>query len=86
MRVDNAVSEVYGGVPYPCEPRVAIASAYRCNGAPQAGYYGQGYAFTPAYLGAPQRLQVPPDEQTQVLPPLSGLAWAVNSLRYDPHN
>ncbi len=86
VSVDHADAEAYGGVPYPCEPRVAGASAYACNGAPHPRSYGQGYAFTPAYLSAPQRLGVPPDEQTQVLPPLTGLAWVVNSLRYDPHN
>ena len=82
--LDTAAAE--GGVPYPCEPRVAGASAYACNGAPHPRSYGQGYAFTPSYLSAPHRLGVPPDEQTQVLPPLTGLAWVVNSLRPDAHN
>ena len=83
---DHVDAAVYGGVPYPCDPRAAGASAYACNGAPHPRSYGQGYAFTPDYLSAPQRLGVPPDEQTQVLPPLTGLAWIVNSVRYDPHN
>ena len=83
---DLDTAAAYGGVPIPCEPRIAGASAYACNGAPHPRSYGQGYAFTPSYLSAPQRLGVPPDEQTQVLPPFTGLAWVVNSLRPDAHN
>lgn len=86
LQVDEADAAAFGGVPYPCDPRAPGATAYACNGAPHQRSYGQGYAFTPDYLSAPQRLGVPPDVQTQVLPPITGLAWVVNSLRYDAHN
>lgn len=86
VRDDFETVATIGGAPYPCEPRIAGASAYVCNGAPHPRSYGQGYSFTPAYLAAPQRRGALPNEQTPVLPPLTGLAWVVNSLRPDPHN
>lgn len=85
-RADRADAAAYGSTPYPCEPRIAATSATICNGAPHTRSYGQGYAFTPSFVSAPQRLGVPPDEQSGTLPPLTGLAWIVNNLRYDPHN
>ncbi len=84
LRADRADVDAFGGVPYPCEPRVAGATAYACNGVPHPFRYRDGYAFTAGYLSAPQRIGVPPDEQSQVLPPLTGFAWVVNKLGDDP--
>ena len=68
-----------------CDPREVTSSAYVCGGGGRPGYQ-TGYGRTPSYLSAPQSLAVPDDEQSRLLSPLTGLAWVVNSLRYDPHN
>ena len=73
------------GVRSVCDPRHATSTTYVCGGAAQPGYQ-TGYGLTPSYLSAPQGLAVPNDEQSRLLSPLTGLAWVVNSLRYDPHN
>lgn len=69
-----------------CDPRTTTASGYICDIEPRGGRDRQGYAFTPSYLSAPQRIAVPADVQTPFLSPLSGLAWIVDSLRYKPRD
>ena len=68
-----------------CDPREVTSAAYVCDGGGRPAYQ-TGYGWTPSYLSAPQSLAVPDDEQSRLLSPLTGLAWVVNSLRYDPHN
>ena len=68
-----------------CDARDATSTAYVCGVGVRPGY-ATGYHLTPSYLSAPQNLAVPNDEQSPLLSPLTGLAWVVNSLRYDPHN
>ena len=77
------------GVPfgiYPCEPREAGAAGYACDGDPARPGYGQYYAYLPANASAPQVPRGDPGAQSRVLAPATALFWAVNSLRFDPHN
>ncbi len=69
-----------------CDPRMVTSRGYVCGGAQLGARYQQGYAYTPSFLSAPQRVGVPDDVQTPLLSPLAGLAWLANNLRYDPHN
>ncbi len=69
-----------------CDPRIVTSQGYVCGDARVGARYQQGYAYTPGFLSAPQRVGVPDDVQTPLLSPLTGLAWLTNNLRYDPHN
>ena len=74
------------GVPYPCAPRAAGSDSYSCRNDPShPRSYRQGYAFTPSYVSAPQVVQEDRAQQASVFPPVTGLFWAVNSVRLDPH-
>ena len=78
--------EIARGTPYPCDPRVARADAYVCGSDQRHLGYGQYFAFTPSYVSSPQVVAADPNAQNQVLPPVTAIFWAVNGLRYDPHN
>lgn len=41
-----------------------------------------GYAFTPAYLAAPQILTAPPDAETRLLPEAALLPWIVDDAAH----
>ena len=79
-------AETSGLAPYPCDPRSARASGYVCHNVPGAIGYGQTYAFTPSFVSSPQTIGRAPTEQTSLLPPVTALFYAVDALRYDPHN
>jgi hypothetical protein len=55
--------------PYPCDPHVAIAHGTVCANVPGRLGDGQGYAFTPAYVTAPQISGADPGAQTSLLAP-----------------
>ncbi len=79
-------AEANGPVQYPCDPRSADAGGYTCRNPPSAIGYGQTYAFTPSFVSAPQTVGKDPTAQSSLLPPFTALFYAVNGLRYDPHN
>lgn len=79
-------AEANGPAPYPCDPRSARASGYVCHNVPGAIGYGQTYAFTPSFVSSPQTTGQDLAEQTSMLPPVTAFFYAVNGLRYDPHN
>lgn len=82
---DNA-APVAGRSPYPCDPRAAGPDAYVCKNETGRLGYGQYYAFTPSYVSSPQLVGDDPRVQTSVLPLITSLFWAANSLRFDPHD
>ena len=69
-----------------CDPRVASSRGYICPGSRRTIGYGQLYAFTPSHVSSPQVVGEPSNSQDEVLPPATALFWAVDGLRYDPHN
>ena len=78
--------EADGRAPYPCNPRDAGPDAYICRGDNHHLGYGQYYVFTPSYVSSPQVVGENPNLQDEILPPTTAVFWAVNGLRYDPHN
>lgn len=86
LQADQVDAAAFGGAPYPCPPRTVGSTASACNAAPHPFDDREGYAFTAAFFSAPQRVGVPADEQTRVLSPITGLAWAINRLGDDPRN
>ncbi len=83
-RHDRAVAATTGA-PYPCDPNTARATVIVCGD--QRGHgYGQGYAFTPSYVSAPQVFEADPFAQDQIFPPATAFFWSLNRLTAYPRD
>ena len=69
----------------PCEPRVAQAAGYACRIDPRPGY-GKFYAFTPAYVTAPQVPRNVPNVDQSLLPPATSFFLSADNYLFGSNN